>query len=751
MQKIFLCIAMAMLVCANAQDNFQLYNQLPERTLVTWRMPNVSESRSAMKESALSKLFNEPEVQNFIKKTIDPFKMHLDGAMGQASQILGMPLEKALGIFHGEVALAIVDINPQQQSVGAVLSIDFGDNREAIDSLLNLAKQSTGFTFAEQQHGEYTLHSVEQMPPHMRVTYTIIGNTLVIGSQDTLLKQIISGTDSVLLKDTENVKAVAAQVHRNGTTVESLYINIEAAMKQFMPMAPPQVAPMMEKLGVAGIKAIGVGVNVAGNNINTDFYMHVPGEKNGVMSLLDIEPVSTNVLKYIPKHSNSVSLMRFDLLKQLNNIKAVLEDVAPDGSLLQMYEQIMSEIERELKFSFDNGLLETVGTQLYSCSYMPEEGGLIPRNIGGVALKDAEKFWQIANDLATNHEISIKKIEFAGQTIHYFSQNTGQLFNMRPFKALPKIGNISGQALLVENNTLYMASSVQDMKSFLEDRPKWKESITTNADFQALQKFLPSEASFVIYLDFREMFNYLWNTAIPILRSFEGIARAAGVPFSVADLPQATTISRHLKPLMTSYASTKDGILMSYTSPMTFILPGASAIGVGAAIAIPMVEKQKQAARKEMVRNRLRTILTAQQMYKLDRQSYGSLANLTDNSYVYGLYSYNNGMFEDGYYHFYIYRAGSGEAVGESSAEEKEDASYDKFVVYAWPMSKGDTVYAMNQEGDIVVTQTQNYNSWVKPEANAAFAIDAENANSLQGSFASGNTGQDSNYWKALD
>ena len=751
MQKIFLCIIFAALVCINAQDNFQLYDQLPERTLVLWRAPDVATSRQAMKDSALYKLFNEPEVQGFIEKTIEPYKEHLHGAIGQVSQILGMPAEKAIEVLHGEVVVAVVDVDPRQQSVGAVLSIEFGENREAVDALLNLAKQSSGFTFDEEQHGEYTVYSVQQMPPHMKVSYAIVQDTLLISSQNTLLKEMISGSEGTRLKDTPNVKTVSSKVHRSGVAAEFLYINVEAAMQQFSPMMPPQAMPMMEQLGVAGIKSVGMGVNIDGDNINVDFYLHSPGEKNGIMSLFDLKPVSTEALKFMPKHSVGVSLMRLDITGQLNKVKAILEDMAPDGSLLQMYEQFMGEFERELGFSFDSGLFETLDTQLYGCNYMPAEGGVLPRSLGAITLKNEAEFWRITNELATKADISIKKLDFAGKTIHYFSQNVGELFNFRTFQALPKLGNFSGQALMVENGTLYLAGSVQDMKSFIEDRSSWKENIDSNADFQQLKKFLPAEASVVVYLDIRPMFNYMWNTMIPILRSFEGIIRKAGVAFSTANLPQATTISRHLKPLLMSYASDQDGVLMSYTSPMTVIFPLAGTIGVGTGIALPLIEKQKQKAREAMIKANLRNVLSAQQMYEMDRASYGSFTDLTEKNYTYNVYNYDSGVFSCGDYYVYMYRA---TANGEITPEgEESDKRHDKFVIYAWPISYShdSKVYAMNEKGEIVSTTTSRYYELDMPEANAAFAADAENADKLQGDFASGSTGQDGNIWNSVD
>ncbi|BBM86027.1 DUF3352 domain-containing protein [Candidatus Uabimicrobium amorphum] len=750
MQKIFLCIIFATLVCVNAQENFQLYDQLPERTLVLWRAPDVATSRDAMKGSALYKLFNEPEVQNFVKKTIDPYKDHLHGTINQVSQVLGMPAEKAIAVLHGEVVLAVVDVDPRRQSVGAVLSIEFGENREAIDALLNLAKQASGFTFDEEQHDGHTVYSVQQMPPHMKVSYAIVQDTLLISSQNTLLKELISGSEGARLKDAANIKTVSSKVHRAGVAAELLYLNVEQAMKQFSPMMPPQAMPMMEKLGVAGIKSLGMGVNIDGDNINVDFYLHSPGEKNGVMSVFDLKPTSMEALKYMPKHSVGVSLMRFDMVGLLNKVKATLEDIAPDGSLLQMYEHMMGEIERELGFDFENGLFDTLGTELYGCNYMPATGGLLPRSLGAVTLKNEAEFWRIANEMATKGDLSIKKLEFAGKTIHYVSQNVGELFNFRTFQALPKLGNFSGQALMVENGTLYIAGSVQDMKSFIEERSSWKENIDNNVDFQQLKKFLPAEASFVTYLDVRPMFNYVWNTMIPILRSFEGIIRKAGVEFSTANLPQATTISRHLKPFLMSYASDKDGLLMSYTSPMTFIIPVAGATGVGTAIAIPLIEEQKKKARQVMIKSNLRNILSAQQMYKVDRMGYGSFTDLTQKNYTYNVYNYDSGVFMCGDYYLYMYRATADGEVTEEGAESNR--AHHKFVIYAWPASYEDnTVYAMNEKGEIVSTQTRQYYDLDMPKANAAFAADAENASKLEGSFASGSAGQDANIWNSVD
>ena len=344
--------------------------------------------------------------------------------------------------------------------------------------------------------------------------------------------------------------------------------------------------------------------------------------------------------------------------------------------------------------------------------------------------------------MATNANVTIKKMEFAGKTIYYPSQNLGELFNLDVFSALKKMGSMSGQAMIVENGTLYIATSVQDMKSFIEDRASWKENIQANADFKSLEKYIQKEAFFVTYIDIREMFNYLWNTAIPVLRSLEGFIRTAGIPFSVADLPQATTISRHLKPFLITFASDKEGMTMSYTSPMTFVAPVVGLIGGGAAIAIPIIEKQQEKARQVMVKAQLRNMINAQQMYKLDRQGYGSFKQLVEKGYTYSVYESRNGVYSLGNYRVFMYRA-----TKDGLLKADDETVGERFVIYAWPNSyKLGTVYAMNQDGEMVSTQTDQYNDWNVPQASAAFAEGAD-AEKLEGKFASGNAGQDSNIW----
>jgi prepilin-type N-terminal cleavage/methylation domain-containing protein len=88
-------------------------------------------------------------------------------------------------------------------------------------------------------------------------------------------------------------------------------------------------------------------------------------------------------------------------------------------------------------------------------------------------------------------------------------------------------------------------------------------------------------------------------------------------------------------------------------------------------------------------------------------------------------------------------------AGGGADANVDADLAETTWCAYAWPANFGNTgnrSFFVNQGGDIVATEDQNYSgSGNGPASNAAFS---GSGNTITGNVATGMTGRDGNFWR---
>ncbi|WP_372366273.1 hypothetical protein [Candidatus Uabimicrobium sp. HlEnr_7] len=766
------------------EENFSLINQLPNRSLAIAHWPNIPQTIDAFQKTSLYQLFKDPETKMFIDSIYDIAKPQVEGFLQQTQQQFGISLEDALGIFQGEVTLALVDIDLRKEAVGAVVAIEFGENGATVNKAIELLKQMTGATFLSVSHENVEVLLLQQSPPNTTVCYAIVGNSLVICSDEELMKELITGKSNKL-NNSVNFKTVLSKVFPEGSVPSKMmYLNIEQLLQQFSPMIPPQAQQIGGMLGLMSIKSIAAGGTITGPRIGTTLFLQCE-DKKGIMSLFDFGGVQEDNTAKIPHDSISASLMHVDYNEFFAKVESTLQELDPRGGLLEQYKQGSAQLSQMLGFSLKDDFFASLGAESYSFAYMPKEGGLVPRGISSLEIRDVDKFMSVVHSICERVQLDIKQINIDGITLQYLSTPLGEL-GKDPFKKLEKnpmqgfilgLGlGLSGVAFFIENNYLYMAGNVHDAKDFIANRGSWEKSLAENEDFITVKKHIPQNSSLFVYSDLRKPFCQIWNTITPILRPFDGAIRSLGIPFDSALLPRAKTISRYLTPGSLSYTCDKHGFLLASNGTIEATAPiiAVSGVALAASVAVPGFLRARMSANEASAMATLKSITTSQMLFQssnaVDQNQngmgeYAFLQELTGQINVRGTnapaspgylssFNFEQGIAAKSGYYFYCYLPGTDTAIGEKnfSGELNESAATlqeQSFVVYAWPESHGSTgnrVFAINQNGEIISCYASTYNLWNIPSANAAY-VDQKDSTNLQGNFAVNDMGQDGNYW----
>ena len=192
------------------ENTFSLVNVLPERTLIVAGVPDVISAKKAFTETNLYKLFMDPEVSRFFKPFAPIVEPEIEKGLKEFQKNLGITLEETLAIASGEIFLSIVDIFPQERMpLGAVLSLEFGDQQKGIMHFLSMIEKQGRIKFTEQKFEGFSIYETEKAP----VCYAIIANTFILSSKRELLEELLLGymgkPKEKLLKDNPGVRKVA--------------------------------------------------------------------------------------------------------------------------------------------------------------------------------------------------------------------------------------------------------------------------------------------------------------------------------------------------------------------------------------------------------------------------------------------------------------------------------------------------------------------------------------------------------------
>ncbi|MEO1993764.1 MAG: hypothetical protein ABGZ17_00635, partial [Planctomycetaceae bacterium] len=115
-------------------DAIQIEKRLPPDVLALVSCPSVAQLKSRWNAASLGQLMQDPAFGDFFKQINDQIDILSDQIQEQA----GVSLQQTLDLPQGEITLAVM--RTPDRKMGFVLMVDFGENRETVDGLLEKAQ-----------------------------------------------------------------------------------------------------------------------------------------------------------------------------------------------------------------------------------------------------------------------------------------------------------------------------------------------------------------------------------------------------------------------------------------------------------------------------------------------------------------------------------------------------------------------------------------------------------------------------------
>jgi len=598
-------------------------------------------------ENRFEALLGEPEVKQFYTTLIKVAKDAInrqaayDGS-GEA-QAMVKRLTPIVEMLLSEPSVLFVEelqIDPRMGpsgKVGAVFAL--GDKTVDVKFLIE-----TFFPMIPEEmrrtieHEGRTYHYIRLGPPGQNLMFTFEGDYLVAGIGDGVVTGILKRITATQPTIAPWLAATREKLFPERFS-SMLYINVEKIRELLMPMAPPQVASLLEATGIDSITELTTVNGLDGPDVVSRTYVGVDGPLRGLLGLVDAPTLTFDDLSPVPADSTYAVVKQVDPAETFKVMMQVLGRLGPEASVV--IAQVFGYAENVLGVNLMTDLLEPLGNKWYVYSSPGEGGlGLIPtivvsvddydklavteqklieaarKSIDMIQKQIAEENDRIQQEMeddgayyharAEGPTVQIKQAEFEGETIYYidFAVRYGDPIPIAPSWCLTKKGLIIG----------YMP---QFIKAHLR-READAKSLGDVPEVAARLAAKDSNATSLGYLDLNSLLDAVYPLTVYGWQMVSSAAELEGeVRLSPALLPSIASIRPHMGPMVATYGPIEGGLLMDTRGP---IPPQTMSVGLAVPVALlmPAVASARDSARRAASMNNMKQIMMALMMYEMD-------------------------------------------------------------------------------------------------------------------------------------
>ena len=503
----------------------------------------------------------------------EPFKAEitkvLEVASGKVHDKLGVTLKELLELPSGEFAFAL--LTPPGKKLAVVMFLDFGDNSETVDTLLEKAEKALEENGAESDDEEIdgtkvTSWKFKGGPAKAnQLVYFIKDTMLVVSSDLDTAKGVLSrwdGKHSDTFADNENYNLILEKCStddEDGLFV--WYLNplalVQAGVREAAAQNP-QIAfiagAVLEPSGLLSLKAVGGSADMGTEHFDeiTKTFMVIEQPTKGLLNLFQFPAVEQKPPKWASANASAWFSVNWDVptaYDAINNIAAMIPNAPPgglDGILDGLAEQGPGvHLKKDVLDSL-SGRIQVVVEPGKKKDDEPAQDKILM----ALTLKDAKKFQGTLTKITKMPGFPGQTREFKGSTIIEFE--------------VPDLGGGLGPkkgGLAISQDQLMFSNDVTAVEAMLRGSSDG-DSLIDSPAFKAIAEHFPAKTSIVSYSRNDSQIETLWEAA----KGGQVAAVTSQIAPDLAEidfakLPDFDTVKKYLTPNGGYSVPDKKGVL----------------------------------------------------------------------------------------------------------------------------------------------------------------------------------------------
>ncbi|MBM4072893.1 MAG: hypothetical protein FJ271_28790 [Planctomycetes bacterium] len=561
-------VAMAVMVWALASTSWA--QEAPERLLprgsqVYLRWDGVATHREAFKKTAVGKMLQGDMgrfftgLGDYLEKLVDAFVAAENPQAADMLKELPRTLS-AIGKHGFRLGIEVKNLSPPDIE-GMLIFPKSGKTDGGILALVRKAAALAGAEVQETKKGKRTIHSIDT--PVVKLVWWSEGDDAVIAVGTRSVDELAKKTN----KDcTSNPLYLHLKEFKEFSTWADGFVDV-AGLAKVAGAAGPDVARLVDDLGLKGLKSITFHSGFDGPAEHSVLLFDMPGPRKGLLKLANQRKINLADLPPMPADLSYFAASNLDLVTLYDGVLVAVEGAvrlfAPEQA--NMVKQGLQAVEGAVGVKLRDDLLGSLGDLMVSYR-SPADG---PLGLGAVYLikmKNQKKFADSLDSLIKAAatvpfvEVSTRKNAYRGADIHgvYFGVG-GASFHVFDYTMHKGWLGLSFYPQPLQGYVLRTAG----------DLPAWKPSA---ALARRLQEF-PKEFVGISVSDPRPSLKLVLSLA-PTLVSFLNSMTtfvAPGTQFDVNLIPNAHEATRHLFPNIT--VITDDGKRVRVETKSSLPLP----------------------------------------------------------------------------------------------------------------------------------------------------------------------------------
>lgn len=507
--------------------------------------------------------------------------------------------------------LAKVDLPPQPPSGNAALVVNAGDSTaafvEALEELekLYVAELPPNMAVEPREVGEAKLRKLPTPPGAPPVSWGVRGTYVFLavgdGEAEALVERL-SGqgeTPAWLARlhadlDIPRVSA-AAYLHLAGVLK-----TVDPLIDQFGGQLPISPRKVIDALGLDHLEYVALGSGLNETVSVSKVVVAHDGEAEGLLDLLDAEPLTTDDLAGIPQSADVAVVGRLDLGAVFDAGLKIAGEIEPRAA--DQARAALDEMQRQLGLSLRDDLLAGLGDTWTVYNSADDGGAIFTGLCATIGVRDRAKLEKIlglalrvaeAQRNDERPEFAVRSSKVGDDVIHYVQ------FLREPVPFAP--------AWCLTDEELIVAITPQMVRAHLT-RPDDAPSLADVPEVAAALK--SGDVTSLTYSDVRFGLQLLYSYAsLGVTMGAAALEKETGVRADLAKFPSFAAISRHLRPTIGVTRRTKKTWTAETYATGPSIGPGTVAgAGVVAALVLPAVQQARAVARETTAKNSLRQL-----------------------------------------------------------------------------------------------------------------------------------------------